>query len=872
MAKHNTSNHLINVYWSLIQNLTVDKLKKVAKLWLGTKVNKMKKHEVLDTLYPYMKKEKCDFYYKIDFTPFERSVLHVLDARDGMANAHNLRAELLMLDIHPDEIYRKPHIRDQTVQFLFHRDYFRTLKDKGVVIEDIYRTSTSYSFSTYDPNWEPDITLVTHPAILRMKSDSVPPVQLPSVELKKKVRRPYIRNFKDVLLDIVHLCELIEKEGELTIAASTGYPHKRQMRRIEKAFSSSEQYHKEIGIHSGKVEFCFGVMTRLGLLEERRRSIRVVSSLKSAIRKIEKKGPASLWEVYLNSYPPGNYVSGNIKATNRLLLKEMIMLILIAIPPEEGWISVKDINEILWSKAALAISSHPALSPDIKFEDLNRSSDIPEDKIADIIFKEQRKDWEKEIFPLVEQIVLQSFFELGMVHVALGERGEWYVKASDDLVRRISPRTPKKKTISKSDEPWLVVQPNFEILVHFHHVPVHALTRLGEFAHREKTASHTMVYRLTRESVYKAMESGFTVQEITEFLEEASQHAIPGNIIQQLEEWEEHHHMLQVYSEPLILEFENTAARKRYLAKHNIQGFEAGGRFFVATEEAPSFEHYEKIIDYDAPPMRCLEISETGDIILDTDKADLLVRNDLQEIAVPDGNSETATSWKLSPQKCRKRAENSVTKEDVRRFLTARSKTTIPSLVFFLLHSWMRDKDVIAIDAPLIMYFPQYAQMEMFMKSSLMKEYIKGVIPRSNALIIDEKKRSEFEKKLKELDVEWVKHLAPEPLPFAKKTKPVTTTHTVSGTTAGESITGKIPLYKVDRWEKRRLIERSIYEEKDVVILYKSRNRATPQRRRVTPLEFYSLPGGSYIIAYCHLRNAERQFNLSNIIALALVE
>lgn len=87
------------------------------------------------------------------------------------------------------------------------------------------------------------------------------------------------------------------------------------------------------------------------------------------------------------------------------------------------------------------------------------------------------------------------------------------------------------------EQPWqMILQPDFQVLA-LGPVPLRVLAGMEHIAQREKLDETVITYRLTRDAVYRALQSGETAEAIAAYLEETTGQAIPQNIQRSLEEW-----------------------------------------------------------------------------------------------------------------------------------------------------------------------------------------------------------------------------------------------------------------------------------------------------------------------------------------------
>ncbi len=94
----------------------------------------------------------------------------------------------------------------------------------------------------------------------------------------------------------------------------------------------------------------------------------------------------------------------------------------------------------------------------------------------------------------------------------------------------------------------LTVQPNHEVLLYLDGADGEAVTTLGRIASRESAAGLVQTFKLTRESVYRALEGGMTSTAIESFLSSRSRNALPVNVSHSLAEWSRKREALVVRS------------------------------------------------------------------------------------------------------------------------------------------------------------------------------------------------------------------------------------------------------------------------------------------------------------------------------------
>src|SRR5439155_12127288 len=92
---------------------------------------------------------------------------------------------------------------------------------------------------------------------------------------------------------------------------------------------------------------------------------------------------------------------------------------------------------------------------------------------------------------------------------------------------------------AKSEQaPFLVVQPNFDVLAYVEQADACSGALLGRIAEvTSRSAGPVQTFRLTRTSVYQGQEGGLDHGRIVEFLERHNRGTLPANVLRSLADW-----------------------------------------------------------------------------------------------------------------------------------------------------------------------------------------------------------------------------------------------------------------------------------------------------------------------------------------------
>lgn len=148
--------------------------------------------------------------------------------------------------------------------------------------------------------------------------------------------------------------------------------------------------------------------------------------------------------------------------------------------------------------------------------------------------------------------ILRYLKEHGIVTLGYEEDGEKITALRlTDLAR--AALTGSSYEGDTSSDGQVVLQPDFQLLA-MGPVSLKTLASLERLAVREDVQPSTVTYRLTRDSVYGALQSGETVHGILELLRSHSLMPLPQNVERSLNEWGAKHERIVVRRDVLVLQ------------------------------------------------------------------------------------------------------------------------------------------------------------------------------------------------------------------------------------------------------------------------------------------------------------------------------
>ncbi|HAI21393.1 MAG TPA: hypothetical protein DCM14_05815 [Clostridiales bacterium UBA8153] len=137
---------------------------------------------------------------------------------------------------------------------------------------------------------------------------------------------------------------------------------------------------------------------------------------------------------------------------------------------------------------------------------------------------------------------------------------------------------PVARTGPQWDETWpmedrFFVQPNFDVLVPKNLVPA-LLWQVEALADLVKP-DQLMLYRISKQSVYRALTQGMTKAQLLEFLGKHSRHALAQNVVSTLNEWCQSYGRMR-FLDVLILQCDDEAMAEELKASRRIANFIQG--------------------------------------------------------------------------------------------------------------------------------------------------------------------------------------------------------------------------------------------------------------------------------------------------------
>jgi Helicase conserved C-terminal domain len=297
----------------------------------------------------------------------------------------------------------------------------------------------------------------------------------------------------------------------------------------------------------------------------------------------------------------------------------LLCLLLLDRLPAQGWARPQEVQE--WITAR-----HPFWASD----DLRPS---------------RQRDWASPFllglaYPL--RIVQAARSEAGDPVVRLSPMGRWLLGLGDEPASDVGfPKT-------------LLVQPNLEIVAYRQGLTPGLIGRLTRFADWRSLGS-ACTLQLGPDSIYRALESGLSFDEILQTLEKHGTRPTPSSVVDSLRTWSNKRERISVYPSAALVEFGSPEQLSEALAR-GFPGQRISDRLAVVPSESAidySLFRLTSSRDYAAPPEQCVSVGPDGvTLTVDLARADLLLESELTRFAESLGGDPAAGSqrrYRLTP-------------------------------------------------------------------------------------------------------------------------------------------------------------------------------------------------------------------------------
>lgn len=301
-----------------------------------------------------------------------------------------------------------------------------------------------------------------------------------------------------------------------------------------------------------------------------------------------------------------------------------------------------------------------------------------------------RKNWNTHEAPWVGDALASWFFFLGLIELGI-ENGRFVALRLTDLGHHVlhPTRAPRPLELAAPSGPAWLVQPDFEVMAYLEQATPAQLALLEQIGERIQAQSHIARYRLTRDSVYRALERGVAIDTILDGLSAGSGMPLPQNVTASMREWAGLRERLTLRRRAALIEYPTQLDRNAALSA-GIRGRPIGDRLVLLDHgPLPTLRDKYTILDYTLPPPRTLAVTEDGVVMLARGTPDLLAPHLLDRWA----ERTSPVSWRFTAARMRAAAgRGGAGVAGLIDQLDARLVNRLPALLPFTLRAWAGER------------------------------------------------------------------------------------------------------------------------------------------------------------------------------------
>jgi hypothetical protein len=251
--------------------------------------------------------------------------------------------------------------------------------------------------------------------------------------------------------------------------------------------------------------------------------------------------------------------------------------------------------------------------------------------------------------PWMETFLLGVLYPMRVIEAATDGAGSWQVRLS--ALGRWLLGVGEMPELGTVYPQTLLVQPNLEIIAYRQGLTPALIARLTRFA-AWKGLGAACTLQLEPESVYRALESGSSFEDIRLTLEQHGTRAAPQAVLDALRTWANKRERITVYPSATLLEFASAEELNEALARGLAAVRIADTLAVAVNEDAIEFRHFRLTgtRDYTLPPERCVRVEEDGvTLTVDASRSDLLLETELPNFAEAVSASGGNRQYRLTP-------------------------------------------------------------------------------------------------------------------------------------------------------------------------------------------------------------------------------
>jgi hypothetical protein len=276
------------------------------------------------------------------------------------------------------------------------------------------------------------------------------------------------------------------------------------------------------------------------------------------------------------------------------------------------------------------------------------------------------------------------------------------------------------------DARFLTVQPNLEVVAYLESADAKQICTLSRFASGTTRASGPVqTFALRRESLYRALESGMTLDEVSGFLIKHGKTELPANVERMLSEWAGRRESLALRMK-VALALGPAEIRTRGRALNSNVFLLPSITMKAAAKEFAGWT----ILDHEDKPERTWTTDELGG--LTTNRGHSISQLRLSRIA-----DSVAAGWQITRQSVGRARTSGMTADQILGWLGGHLTAEVPALLEVAVRNWTGRQSVKLSQVQLLRTMQPQAK-EALLHSATFRPFLGGHIPPDWFLVRDE--------------------------------------------------------------------------------------------------------------------------------------
>lgn len=726
-----------------------DELKRAARFWLGKEAGSYNKDRCMAALTQAMKGGDSASRVEAALSERERQVLAIFTRYGPTVPGGVLTAEMCARGL--------PQPEDRVLGFYSHFRAWRENDVIGGLYEKLVLVSSSYDRSYSDLYRDGYPRLSLHPGLVKLVQPAAPLPWNASCACEEAVATGH-RSSAEVALDLWRVAAALRRMGTWPTVKGDS-PSKATRARLQ----------KEVGLRGAQKDpllppdpesLFYELLHGMGFVNfgEPRSWVQ-----EKALERHLEQPPAAqawhwvrawlhtaLWQDGVGVVPDRDSRDSFVRIVPAKLrhARELLAWALSRVAHASNcWLDLEVFLRDLWRatrKAPIDFYCH-CFAWDPEFEMARKREQYPAGEDRQLAF------WLSDEAVWAANAIMVTLVSLGLV-----ERGETAGRKTRPCFRltelgRVVFGAPEIEAVQKPEPSrFLTVQPNLEVVAYLESADARQICTLSRFAAASRATGPVQTFALRRESLYAALESGMTLDQVRGFLIEHGKTELPANVERTLSEWAGRRESL-VLRKKVVLALGPGETQTPGRALNN-------NAFLLPSlsvkRVAQAFAGWT-ILDHEAPPERTWTSDELGG--LTASGGNSIARMRLNRIA-----DHTATGWQVTQASVVRARTSGLTTDQILGWLSGHLTTGVPAMLEVALRNWT-GRQAVRLGQAQLLRITQPQAKDALLHSPTFRPLLAGHIP-PEWFLIREDHLSEVRALLERLGFAIGDSLDPQPL------------------------------------------------------------------------------------------------------------